>query len=315
MGAVQELCRQGEAELRNRNFAAAEGIYQQARELDANCIEALEGLATAAFAQDDCDRAIELYRVLVSLEPLVGRHLVNLGALLNRTGEYLQASEVLRKAIQRDKRCAEGFYNLGIAYRKLKQYALAVSAYKEAIRVNSQMPEAYQNLGNVYLEMGNVQLAISNFRKALEIKPNFERARQGLQKAEEQVQRDKQSHSPFGRLVKTEALQDREVRTNDRPMTTMERWNDRKEVLGLSSSIHAAALNCLQHLQKEVEPRLHALQCEVADGNNPLETARLSREFRAAVEHWSNLRKQLKRYILELRAHEELLRTADMSLE
>ena len=82
-------------------------------ELDSDCIDAYEGLATVAYLDGDLPDAIKHYTKLTMLKPMEGRFHTNIGAIYNRLGEHQKACEALRKAIQRDKKCAESYYNLG----------------------------------------------------------------------------------------------------------------------------------------------------------------------------------------------------------
>ena len=86
-------------------------------------------------------------------------------------GRFNDSVKALRRGIQKDRKCADGFYNLGLAYRGLNQLSMAVSAYREAIRLEPEMAEAHLNLANVFVEMGNHQQAILHYKKAIEKVP------------------------------------------------------------------------------------------------------------------------------------------------
>src|SRR5579871_2378151 len=220
---VENLCLQGRTFIGENDFAAATAVYQDALALDPDCCEAYEGLATCAYLSNDYEHAIKHYTKLTLLRPMESRFYTNLGAIHNRIGEHMKACDYLRKAIQRNKRCAESFYNLGIAQRKLKQNSMAVSAYKEAIKINPMMAEAYQNLANVYVDMGNLQMAVANFKKALEIRPDFEKAIVGLQKAEDQLNEAKIRNNQFGRLAAIKSTVSAVVAVHSRDLREDER--------------------------------------------------------------------------------------------
>ncbi|MBI1346117.1 tetratricopeptide repeat protein [bacterium] len=300
---------QARAMTRQRDYESAIAIYRDTLDSYPDAVAAHEGLAMVAFVSNDYPLAISEFQRLSQLEPTEARHYVNLGAVFNRTGEHVKAADALRKAIQRDRRCADAYYNLGIAQRKMNQLSMAVSAYKEAIRIDPQMAEAYQNLGNVYSEMSNFQLAILNFKKALEIQPDFEKARVGLLRAEEAVKKTRASANPFGRLVAGDASSVLRAPLIDaRELTPAERVVDRQQVRRLADELHSLASECNEFLKTRLEPSILELQRTVAEGDfRGLAFHKASARFREDLDTWEQLRQSMKRKMLELRGHEELI--------
>lgn len=253
---VEALIQQGRKCLRRGELPRAADLFGQAVTQDSGSIAAHEGLATAAFLMQNYDRAIELFRRVLQLDPRRAQPLVNLGAVYNRQKHYQQAIKALRQALSKDRRCAEAYYNLGIAHRGLNQLSMAVSAYREAIRLAPEMAEAYQNLANVYLEMGNVQQAILNYRRALELRPDFERAKHGLERAQLAAAEAKQAVSPFGRLVRIEETAPKVEDIPLRILTPQDRFEDRLAVHGRAKALERAASVVLNQLRDELEPAL-----------------------------------------------------------
>ncbi|MBC8117744.1 MAG: tetratricopeptide repeat protein [Candidatus Saccharimonas sp.] len=312
---VEAFCERGRDALKQRDHAEANDAFESALAADPDCTEAYEGLATVSYLDGDFVGAIKHYSKLTLLKPSEGRYHTNIGAIYNRLGEHQKACDALRKAIQRDKKCAESYYNLGIAQRKLKQNAMAVSAYKEAIKLNPAMAEAYQNLGNTYVEMGNLQMAIVNFKKALELKPNFEKARNGLETAEAQFQQNKKSINPFGRLVDANSQAAKAAPSAGRVLNEQERWEERAIVKQLAEEIEHLGKGCLEYLKQKLEPAVMDVERATAQGADAAFTLpEASENFRDAVNQWGALRRSLKRKVLELRAHEEFINTPEIKL-
>ena len=305
---VETICHRGRDLLKKKDLSAAAAAFAEAVGLDPDCCDAHEGLASCAYMSGDYPGAIAEYVKLTLLAPTESRYYTNLGAIHNRIGEHMKACDFLRKAIQRNKKCAESFYNLGIAQRKLKQNAMAVSAYKEAIKVDPTMVEAYQNLGNVYVEMGNLQMAIANFKKALEIRPDFEKARVGLEKAEQQQIEIKNKNNPFGRLnamastiVSVAPIVTRELRED-------ERYEDRKCVKALSDEIERLAKGCVEHLKQNLVPAILEVERAMAHGAEEVFVLNEASEtFKDATNQWTALRRSLKKKISELAEHEQFI--------
>jgi len=306
---IDALLQQARALTRNKDYSGSSAIYRQILESNPDSVPGHEGLAMVAFVSGDYALAVTEFLRLSQLEPMDARHYVNLGAVFNREGDHAKAVDALRKAIQRDRRCADAYYNLGIAQRKMNQLSMAVSAYKEAIRIDPQMAEAYQNLGNVYSEMSNFQLAILNFKKALEIRPDFEKALVGLQRAEESVKKSKAATNPFGRLVGGDASSViRAPMIDARELSPEERLVDRQQVRRLADELHSLAVECDDFLKTRLEPAILELQRSVAEGDfRGLGFNKSTTRFREELDSWEQLRAAMKRKMLELRGHEELI--------
>jgi tetratricopeptide (TPR) repeat protein len=306
---VQELCQRGRDLLKQRDYSAAIEVFSQAAEIDPDCCEAHEGLATSSYMFGDYAAAISEFQRLTMLQPTESRYYTNLGAIHNRIGEHMKAADFLRKAISRNKKCAESFYNLGIAQRKLKQNAMAVSAYKEAIKIDPTMAEAYQNLGNVYVDMGNMQMAVANFKKALEIRPDFDKALVGLEKAEAQLAEAKHRNNPLGRLNAMSSTV-----TSIAPVGTVrelrddERYEDRKCVKKLSDEIERLAKGCVEHLKINLIPAILELERAMAHGSDDVFVLSTAQDtFRTATTQWGALRRTLKKKVSELAEHEQFI--------
>lgn len=311
---VSGLCKLARECLQMDQAKQAKELFGKAVEQDIDSPEAHDGLAMIALMEADYPAAIHHFLKLTLLQPMEARHFTNLGAIYNRLTEYPKAVDVLRKAIQRDKRSAEAYFNLGIAQRKLKQWQLAISAYREAARLNPKMAEAHQNLGNVYVDMANLPMAIMSFKKALEIKPDFERARVALQKAEAASNSAKEAVNPFGRLV-TQAHQVNSKSQMMRELTDAERYDDRHEIKHIADEIERLAKGSLEFLKQKLEPALLELQRTMAEGSSAqVALVDVADQYHAVAGQWQELRKALKRKVLELRAHEELINAPEVSL-
>jgi len=309
---VDHLCQQARGLLKKQDWDGARNHFAQAAALDPDSCDAHEGLATCAYVSGDLRGAIEEFTRLTLLQPMESRFYTNLGAIHNRLGEHLKACDYLRKAIQRNKKCAESFYNLGIAQRKLKQNSMAVSAYQEAIRLDPTMVEAHQNLGNVYVDMGNLPKAVESFKKALELRPDFEKAQLGLQKAEEQLAAAKLRNSGLGRLAAMESTVDAVSAVAVRELRDDEREEDRRCVKQLSDEIERLARGCAEHLRQHLVPAI--LELERAMGHGADEIFVLNEAaaaFRGATQQWSALRRTLARKMAELQAHEQFVNAPD----
>lgn len=312
---VDAFCKLARDCLQLQQANMAKELYEKALAADVDCADAHDGLAVIALMDGDYPTAIDRYLKLTLLQPMEPRHFTNLGAIHNKTGDYTQAAEFLRKAIQKDKRSAEAYFNLGYAQRKLKQWQLAISAYREAARLNPKMAEAHLNMGNVYVEMGNVPMAVIAFKKALEINPDLEKARVALAKAKATVNSASDASNPFGRLVDLHSHQVGTKTSMLRELTDAERYEDRHELRQIADEIERLAKGCLEFLKQTLEPTMVELQRTMAEGSGS-HTAfvDVADAYSAATNQWLDQRKALRRKVLELRAHEELVNVPEVIL-
>ena len=237
----KDTCKNAQRLVRQRKFPDAIKLFKQAAESDTLNPDAHEGMATAYFLMGDLELSRDEFKRVTQLDPRRGRAYINLGAVHNRLGQYIEAAAVLHKAVQKERKSAQAYYNLGIAQKGMKQLSMAVSAYKEAIKLDPEMAEAHQNLANVYLEMKNYRQAIRSFNTALELRPGFERAIIGLKRAQAATAEVRSSFSPFGRLVDEERLKGGAVETSSRRLTSQERFNDRRTLRQLATPARDAA--------------------------------------------------------------------------
>jgi tetratricopeptide (TPR) repeat protein len=315
MSNIAALCKLASDCLDLGQIKQAKELFVNAMELDSNCIEAHRGLARIADQAGDFSTSAGHYEQLTLLQPMEAQNFTQLGTVYNHLGEHTKAVDVLRKAIQRDKRSAEAYFQLGLAEWKRKQSQQAISAYREAARLNPKMAEAHQQIANIYLESSNVPMAILSFKKALEVRPDFELAREGLQKAEAANQQNKQAMNPFGRLVDPDSYQRRASAEMARGLTEAERYDDRQQVKAIAEEIERLAKASLEFLWQKLEPSILELQRTMAEGSKAqISLADVAEKYQAAVDQWNEYRKLLKRKVLELRAHEELINAPEVKL-
>lgn len=306
---IETLLKQGKNGLREGRPDRAAEFFQRAVELDPDRVEAHEGLATAAFLQQDYPQAVEHFTRVTRLAPAQANGYVNLGAVYNRMGEYGQAIEVLRRGLQKNSRLSEGFYNLGLAYRGQKQLSMAVSAYREAIRLAPHMAEAYLNLANAYAEMGSHQQAIMQYKKALDVRPGFPQAVRGLARAEHAARESRRAISPFGRLVGDLPAGGQQSAAAGRPMTDEDRLADRRTLGRLARESETCARDLLHDLRHNFEKCLQALDRGVIhEATAPWALEEAYEAFRPAFRRLRELRSNLKEKMQQVREHEEAIK-------
>lgn len=310
---VSQLVEQAKQSLKVRKFDEAISMFQTAIALDEFNVKLHESLVSAYILAKEYALATAQLEKILRIAPQNVNAMINLGAMYNKLSRHKEAADILRKAIAKDKNSGHGYYNLGIAQRHLGDLAMAAWAYREAIRIDPQMADAHQNLGNVLLEIGQLKQAIEHYEAALKINPDFRAAQRGLERAKGERDKSKQAVNPFGRLVDESMIQGAARPQLDRELTDVERLNDRSTIYKLTQSIEQAATALVEFLKDDLDRALSALNRSIAQESvSPGSIAEAYEEYQAAVTRCTNLRRALKRKMLELRAHEELMCTPEL---
>ncbi len=309
-----ESChREGRAQLKAKNIDEAIRFFEAGLALDPEAIKLYDGLGTAHYMRKDFANAAKHFQRITELEPQNGKAFTNLGAVYNRLGDYKNAVASLQKGVRREK-TSVGFYNLGIAQKNCGQIGMAVSAYEEAIRIDSRNADAYLNLANCLVEMKKTQKAVDYYKKALEIRPNFEAAKQGLAKAQSDSSRIE--IDPFGRLVNDSSRSGVIESFGLQEMTELQRLEDRKKLHELCGNIQDKSAEVLGFLRDQLSPSLNGLvKGTAAVGQSTRELRTAHDDYRSVLTEFISLRQRMKKQLLALRAHEELIYSPDVDMD
>jgi tetratricopeptide (TPR) repeat protein len=286
------LAKHGRKAFQKKNLIEAIDLFEEALEISPDDIEVHESLATACYLAQDHQGAIKYFTRLTQLKPRDSTAWVNLGAIYNLRQEYQEAIKVLRKGIQRDSKNAEAYYNLGIAQKNLAQTSMAVSAYREAVRLDPDNVDAHVNLANIYMDQVNHRKARQHYEQALRVNPDFDRAKRGMARAEEMLAGgNAEMANPFGRLVDTSKLVERNAVVTDGPkLSEEERFADRQLIqLAAAESGNLAEL-MFKHLTEHVEPTLLNITRLIAqDSGQQRGMYEARQEYHEAVQFLSEL--------------------------
>lgn len=304
--SYDQVTHRGRKAMRKQDYDDAIDAFRIAVTLEPDNPDAHNSLATACYLSKEFEEATRHFNRVTQLKPRDAKAFVNLGALYNQIEDYRKAGDTLRKAIQRDGKSAEAYYNLGIAQKHLQQNAMAVNAYRECVKLKPEMAEAHLNLANLYVEQKNYKKANEHYEKALEARPGFGSAQRGLKRLKALQEQNKAEFSPFGRLVDTQALAEKNAVTQTRTLTEEERFDDR-QFLQLTTEESADLADRLYSLLREqVEPAILALNRIISQNPDHQQALFEAREkFHAAQRQASRLFDAMQVEFQKLRHHEE----------
>jgi Flp pilus assembly protein TadD len=125
-------------------------------------------------------QASEVLSRAVSLAPdSVDGHFY-LGSALFQRGEWQQAATQFREVTRIKPDHALAHYNLGHCLLRLRDHAGAMEAFRSSVRAKATMAGAHTNLGKLLAEQGNKKAAIDELKLALELNPNDAEAKKAL---------------------------------------------------------------------------------------------------------------------------------------
>jgi tetratricopeptide (TPR) repeat protein len=118
------------------------------------------------------NEAEKLYRQAVELDPDLACAWVNIGNVVFRKGNRLQAFSCYETAISIDKSSVEANYNLGFLCLENGEYTKAAEWFKKSIKLDPNFEDAHYNLAVTYYDLGDKKNAKIHFKKYLKIDTN-----------------------------------------------------------------------------------------------------------------------------------------------
>jgi tetratricopeptide (TPR) repeat protein len=197
--------REGMANERTGNYAAAIRAYERGLAVEPNNVELLNSLGFASFQLGNSKQAVAALEKALAIDPKHAKAHNNmalasidigelevaeahyresleikpqpaiyndLGFVLERQGLLDEAGEMYRKALKLDPGSASAHYNLGSLQARSGEYAEAESHLRKALekRPNSQ---TYTGLGIVLWQQGRVDEAIASLHAAINADPKY----------------------------------------------------------------------------------------------------------------------------------------------
>jgi Flp pilus assembly protein TadD/TolB-like protein len=150
--------------------AEAVTILKKAVDRDPSSATATLALASALQENKDAAGAERTLLRLVELRPTSWSGFNRLGTLYFQSNRYEKAAEVLKHAITLNPDVARLHFNLGAAFLRLGRFDEARAALDESIRI-SPVPPAFSNLGVAHYLLGRFPEAAASFQRAVDLAP------------------------------------------------------------------------------------------------------------------------------------------------
>ena len=130
---AEALYREGTRLFAERNAAAAIRALERSVEARPNYAEAWKALGVVHAAQGDYEAAAEPFRKACRLRPELADACLYYGRVLYLLNQFQPAVDVLRSALQTDKRNSPAYRILGLSLEALGETGEAASAFQEAV--------------------------------------------------------------------------------------------------------------------------------------------------------------------------------------
>ena len=118
------------------------------------------------------DKAIEIFKKAVELNPNDDDSWRLLGNSYNRNGQIEEAIKYYLKAAELNPDDSRNWFNLGISYSNNEQYKEAINSFLKVVELNPDDSYSWYGLGNSYIKNEQVEDAIKSLLKATELNSN-----------------------------------------------------------------------------------------------------------------------------------------------
>jgi len=118
------------------------------------------------------EKAIDVFKKIIVMEPDASASHLGLGNAHIATGDYESAERAYEDAISIDPPDADVYYNrLGMTYLRTGEYARAGAAFDKAIERRADEPLYHCNRGDVWVMEGRLEDAAASYEKAAALNP------------------------------------------------------------------------------------------------------------------------------------------------
>ena len=136
-------------------------------------IEFLVNKAIKLHVRGKVNKAEEIYKKIINIDPNNIISLNNLGSILNTKENFEKSLNFLSRALEIKPDYADALNNKGNCLKGLNRFDEAIKYYKKALIIKPDFVGALNNLATSYNSIGHHEEAIPIFKKVIELKPNY----------------------------------------------------------------------------------------------------------------------------------------------
>lgn len=128
--------------------------------------------AVQAEESGDKQRAIDIYREIVAVDPAYAAAYINLGTIYFHLRQFERAEELYRRAGEEDPDYVLAFFDLGNVLDELNRMEESIAAYRHAVSLSPGYADAHYNLALALERKGELRQALRHWRAYLRIDRN-----------------------------------------------------------------------------------------------------------------------------------------------
>jgi tetratricopeptide (TPR) repeat protein len=148
-------------------------LYRQILTSEPDHADALHLLGVAALQRGQPKQAIEMIQRAIALLPSEAVFHSNLGEAYRAIGQLQRAEACLRVALRLQPDSADAAFNLGSLLMQARQPARAAAVFRQALQHHPDHALAHNGLGNACRGLGDTEQALTHFRRAVELNPQL----------------------------------------------------------------------------------------------------------------------------------------------
>lgn len=176
---ASDYCKLGDAFANNRKFGKAMECFQRALAIDPHHLNSLflGGQVLLVIGNITGDRthvqeSVSYFNRVLTPHPDHVPSLLGMGKAFVLLGQFGQAVEVLKRAVEQEPKNAEIHNWLGQAYAKKPAFELAVEHFRKTVELEPKQPYAWHAMGLVLERMNLLEEAEEALRKGRELEPD-----------------------------------------------------------------------------------------------------------------------------------------------
>ena len=164
----------------NGEFEKAEEIYRTILEIQPNHSDSLHLSGLLCHQKGETDTAMEQIHKAIQIDPTRPNYHNNLGIVFQERGEFDKAIACYQKALEIRPAFSDAHNNIGFALQDQGKLDQAIAAYQKALEISPNYPDAHNNMGTALKDLGKTEEAIACYQKAVQLRPDYAEAHNNM---------------------------------------------------------------------------------------------------------------------------------------
>jgi tetratricopeptide (TPR) repeat protein len=149
----------------DKNYDEIVKAYRRLLDINPNGDIIFQNLFQVFGTLDDTDYKLKVLYDFYSVNPDRFDLTFQIGALLNKKGEYAKASGYLEKAVTMKNNDDKAWNNLGFSYARMNRFDKALPAFQSAEKIKPDDAQIIRNIAVTWQNLGNTKMANEYFNK------------------------------------------------------------------------------------------------------------------------------------------------------